>query len=114
MKKWLVGLLVSWLVGLLVVGCASYVDRSDRTFPNPYVVNSGATQVYFNDLAATCTIEISTSMGELVRTINEIDGDGQATWDIKDANGNDLTGGIYLYIIKSTENEMKGKIVITR
>ncbi len=99
---------------LLVSGCGAETFVPDKPFPNPYVVEPGVTQIYFNDLAAVCTIEITTSSGVPVRTISETDGDGQAAWDLKNDDGEDLTAGIYLYIIKDAERTRKGKVIITR
>ena len=98
---------------LLISGCETVTFVPDKPFPNPYVVEAGVTQIYFNDLAAVCTIEISTFAGVLVRTITETDGDGQAVWDLKNDDGEDLTAGIYLYIIKDAERTRKGKVIIT-
>ena len=112
-------LMIGWLGGLVVwafiAGCSTTLPKADKPFPNPYYVVSGGTaEVTFTDLSACCTIEISTSTGNLLRTIFETDGDGQATWDLKNDSGENLTGGLYLYIIKSSEGDRKGKIIITK
>ena len=98
---------------LFMAGCETVTFVPDKPFPNPYVVEPGVTEIYFNDLAAVCTIEITTSTGVPVRTITESDGDGQAVWDLKNEAGEDLTAGIYLYIIKDAERTRKGKVIIT-
>jgi len=95
-----------------ILGCSTTTPGD--VFPTPYVVGAGPAQIVFTDLCATCTIEIFTLSGELVRTLEETDGDGQLTWDMKSAAGNDLTAGMYLYTIVSTTEVWEGKIIISK
>jgi len=95
---------------LMTVGCSTY--SSQMLFPDPFVSGAGSSVVTFNNIASPCTIEIYTVGGEMLNSINETDGDGQATWEAKNISGENLTGGLYLYIIKSAEGEKKGKLII--
>lgn len=95
-----------------ILGCSATTPGD--VFPAPYVVGAGPAQIVFTDLCATCTIEIFTLSGELVRTLEETDGDGQLTWDMKNEAGNDLTAGMYLYTIVSTSEVWEGKLIISK
>ncbi len=99
---------------LLVAGCSTSVSDPDKPFPNLYKPSEGDTQITFTDLSSTCAIEIYTLSGERVRTILENDGDGQAVWDVKNDSGNELSSGVYLYIISNAGGEKRGKIVLTK
>lgn len=99
------------LLGLLT-GCAEHSPNSP--FPDPYVFSKGHTEIVFTDIPASCEILILNLDGDVVRTILENDGDGQASWDVKNKAGEDLTAGIYLYIIKSSEGERKGKLIVSK
>jgi hypothetical protein len=96
----------------LAAGCAE--NSSNYLFPDPYVAGQGYNEIVFTDLPASCTIDILTVNGDVVRTIVESDGDGQAAWDLRNSSGKELTSGLYLYIIESTQEVKRGKLVISR
>ncbi|MBN2057848.1 MAG: T9SS type A sorting domain-containing protein [Candidatus Saganbacteria bacterium] len=102
-----------FIAGLLLSGCTETVTTS-QVFPDPYVMGQGSNEVVFIDLAAVCTIEITMLDGSLVRRISETDGDGQASWDLKNQAGEDVVSGIYLYLIKSQSQEAKGRLIINK
>jgi flagellar hook assembly protein FlgD len=96
----------------LLAGCAE--QTAQPLFPDPYVTSEGHTDITFTDLASSCTIEIYTLERELVRTISETDGDGQAVWDVRNEKGEAVGSGVYLYVIKSSQDSKKGKLIITK
>ena len=104
---------VVFIAVLLNAGC-SETFTTNPVFPDPYVTGTGTAEIVFTDLAASCTIEITTLDGQLVRTITESDGDGQAIWDIKNEAGEDVASGIYLYLIKSLSQEAKGRLIVSK
>ena len=110
MKKKL--FVLSCLLLILVGGCSNRFSNS--VFPDPCLFSQGHNQIFFTDLPASCTIEITTLTGDLVRTIVESDGDGEASWDVKNQAGEEMGSGIYLYLIKSPGEVKKGKLVITK
>ncbi|MFC1637538.1 Ig-like domain-containing protein [Candidatus Margulisiibacteriota bacterium] len=83
-------------------------------YPNPFKPGAGHTIVTFTNLASECTIKIFTLTGELVRTILETDGDGVATWDVKNESGEDVASGLYLFAIKSGDDLKRGKLAVIR
>ncbi|MFC1637539.1 T9SS type A sorting domain-containing protein [Candidatus Margulisiibacteriota bacterium] len=111
MKQLLIFCCCLVLAPALLLGCAED-QTSNALFPDPYV--PGDTNITFTDLNASCTIEIYTLEQQLVRTITETDGDGQAVWDIKNEDGEDVSSGIYLYVITENDGIKKGKLVITK
>lgn len=81
-------------------------------YPNPYKPNSGHPHITFihQILTSQSTIKIYTIAGELVDTIEETDGDGQATW-----RPTKLASGIYIYVITSKDGgKCIGKLAILR
>ncbi|MFA5113061.1 MAG: T9SS type A sorting domain-containing protein [Candidatus Margulisiibacteriota bacterium] len=107
-------ILIGATVGLLLTGCTAQTNTANPEMPNPYLAVTGTSEVVFNDLAATCTIEIYTLAGEPVRTITVTNGNGQAIWDLKNSAGNLLVSGTYDYVIKNIDSQKKGKVVIIR
>jgi flagellar hook assembly protein FlgD len=112
MKKLIIFFCCAVMLPVLAAGCAE--ETGQMLFPDPYVVSEGHTDITFTDLNASCTIEIYTLEQQLVRTITETDGDGQAVWDIKNEDGEDVSSGIYLYVIRNNDTTKKGKLIITK
>ncbi|MCU0641129.1 MAG: hypothetical protein MUC35_03450 [Candidatus Margulisbacteria bacterium] len=107
---WLSGL----VVGCLLSGCAIEKSPTAASFPDPYVASVSTAEVTFTDLPAPCTIEIYTVSGDLVRSITETDGDGQARWDLKNSGGESLASGLYKFMIKYGSSIAQGKLVIAK
>jgi hypothetical protein len=94
-------------------------------YPNPYKPGSNTiyddtaqgTGVVFNNLTAHTKIKIFDIAGELVKEIEETDGDGLFVWDTRNEEGDKVASGTYLYYIfgqdGSTEKR-KGRIAIIR
>lgn len=87
---------------------------SAHAFPNPFKPSDGHTTVTFTDLGSVSTIKVFNLTGDLVKTIIETDGDGVATWNVKNEAGGDLASGLYYYVIRSGNDVKKGKLVIIR
>ena len=81
-------------------------------YPNPYNTSSGNTTITFTNLAAICSIRIYTAFGELVKTIQETDGDGQTTWDGNTDFGGVTASGTYWYLIESANDKKISKLII--
>lgn len=113
MRSLLIIILIIFAAALINTGC-SETFTSSPVFPDPYVTGAGSQEIVFTDLYSSCTIEITTLDGDLVRTITETDGDGQAVWDIKNQTGEDVASGIYLYLIKSVSQEAKGRLIVSK
>ena len=92
-------------------------------YPNPFKPDSGHTRITFGHptdpsgrLTEQATIKIYTIAGELVRTIEGVN--GQATWDINNESGKRVASGVYVYLItnpKGTKGEKCiGKLAIVK
>ncbi len=92
----------------------AYSLSEAHAFPNPYRPSEGHTDVTFTNLSSECKIMIFTLTGDNVITIVENDGDGQATWDVKNRAGEELASGLYLYAIESAQDKKMGKLVIIK
>ncbi|NNF06644.1 MAG: hypothetical protein HKN21_07775 [Candidatus Eisenbacteria bacterium] len=90
--------------------------------PNPYNPGAsfgqsafpGAPRVQFINLPSPCSIDIYTVDGSIVRTINHESIDDSADWDLKNADGNDVASGIYIYYMTASGQEARGRFVIVR
>jgi len=83
-------------------------------FPNPYKPSAGHTTITFSNLPSTCTIKIYTLKGELIKTIEETNGDAQATWDVANEAGENVVSGLYVFLVKTDSDQKSGKLVIIR
>ena len=114
MNKLFTAMLICFTAGLILTGCTSQTNTASPEMPNPCLTATGTNEIFFNDLAATCTIEIYTVAGELVRTLSIFNGNGQTSWDLKNAAGELLLSGTYGYLIKNSTTQKTGKVVIIR
>ena len=85
-----------------------------QAFPNPFKPSAGHTTITFTNLPAQSAIKIFTLSGDLAKTINETSGTGQYIWDVKNEAGENLTSGLYFYVIKGSGETKTGKLVIIR
>ncbi|MEL6652318.1 MAG: T9SS type A sorting domain-containing protein, partial [Bacteroidota bacterium] len=73
-------------------------------YPNPVRPNEVFEGMRFANLTKTATIRIYTVSGRLVNEIEETDGDGGTTWDMRDQGNRRIVPGIYIYHVW-TEDE---------
>ncbi|ARA92514.1 hypothetical protein AWN76_004570 [Rhodothermaceae bacterium RA] len=90
--------------------------------PNPFVVSSPyeqgrfgvQRQLQFHQLPERCTIKIFTTAGELVQVI-EHEGGSIASWNLQTYNGQEVSFGIYLYIVQTPDGEEQtGKFAVIK
>ena len=95
------GLLMTEGVGN-TLGFSIYEDNIDKiiVYPSPISLNKHD-EAYIGHLTQTAKIEIMTIDGKILRTLEELDGNGGINWDLRDNYGNIL--GIGVYIIKATD-----------
>ncbi len=79
-----------------------------KVFPNPFKPYAGHDKVYFYGLTGEATIKIYDITGNLIKEIEEADGDGLATW------AGDVASGIYVYYIFNSNQSKKGKLSVIR
>ncbi len=100
-----------------------------KVVPNPYVVSSsfelplnpGVTsgrnrKIDFTHLPADAKINIFTSRGEHIITLNH-DGnmeDGTVSWNLKTKENLDIAFGVYFYVVESSVGKKTGKIAIIK
>lgn len=85
-----------------------------HAYPVPFIASRGDSLITFTDLSSIATIRIYASTGQLIKTLHESDGDGQASWDIRDENGNLAISSIYLFQIESATDFKQGKLIVIR
>jgi len=93
-----------------------------KVVPNPYVTHSKLNeteylkQIRFTHLPAKCNIKIYTVTGEFVFELDhESDIDGNAVWDLRTINNQEISPGLYIYVVTSKGREsFIGKFAIDR
>jgi hypothetical protein len=82
-------------------------------YPNPYRNHHLFDGVRFANLTRTATIHILSASGRKVITLTESDGDGGLDWNLRDAFGERVAPGTYLFKVESTDVEpLVGKFSI--
>lgn len=103
--------------GLGVFSLVGQQDTSLETayaYPVPFLEKRGDTTITFSDLAQRATLRIFSASGRWVQTLEETDGDGMLVWDVRDADGDSLPSGVYFYLLESSADKKRGKLVIVR
>lgn len=90
------------------------VDLSNIiVYPNPFKPHLGHTGIYFKGLTEKTTIKIYNIAGELVRKIENVD--GETTWDARNNSGNKVASGVYIYLITNDKgNKRTGKLAVIK
>ncbi|MCJ7554208.1 MAG: hypothetical protein MUO34_10030, partial [Ignavibacteriaceae bacterium] len=80
-----------------------------RIVPNPFIVNSPGQlafpgsldydKIAFYNIPGECTISIYTELGELIKTIEHIDGSGDEFWHSVTSSNQIVVSGIYIAVI---------------
>lgn len=83
-------------------------------FPVPFKPSATNTRITFTNLSTEATIRIFSATGELVRTLNEDDGDGFIRWDVTNEQGAPVASDVYFYVIENAEQTKAGKLMIVR
>jgi len=83
--------------------------------PNPYIVRSGFKEseyirrIRFTNLPEKCDIEIYTISGEFVAKIeHDNPNSGNAWWDMRTINNQEVSPGLYLYYVKQNNQTVPG------
>jgi len=98
---------------LFAVTVASQDLRGVIAYPNP-IKGTGYT-LKFAGLTSQATIWIYNIAGELVRTIDEADGDGMSEWDLRNGGGEQVASGVYLYLVTNPSGQKAtGKVAVIR
>ncbi|MGB5529364.1 MAG: S8 family serine peptidase, partial [Ignavibacteriaceae bacterium] len=101
-------------------GAGSYIVLSDfakdlsdvYVYPNPVQPSSGESLTFAN-IPRFAQITIWTIDGSKIGELEETDGNGGITYNLKDMNGNELSSGIYFYrivMLDESNNEKEEKL----
>ncbi len=84
-------------------------------YPNPF---SNSTKIGFSmKESGNLDVTIYDSKGQLIKTLYKghfSQQDFIKVWDAKDSNGKEVSSGIYMYVIKTDENNHTGKMILTK
>ena len=84
-------------------------------YPNPFKPSTGHTKIYFANLTNHTKIQIFNISGDLIYEDEKDTSAGELNWDVKNAKGEPIASGVYMYIITNNAGQIKkGKIAIIR
>jgi hypothetical protein len=99
-------------VRVVEFGAAGFGDLSRaKVFPVPFKAGSSDPGITFSGLPNDTRIRLFTVTGRLVHTLHVANG-GSTLWDLKNAGGDRVASGVYLYVIEGARQKKEGKIVI--
>ncbi|MEW6095549.1 MAG: thermonuclease family protein [bacterium] len=84
-----------------------------KVYPNPFKPIRGDSEIIFDGLPQNTNIRIYDISGSLIKEIENIT-TGSYNWDVKDACGQDVASGIYIYIVSYDDKKKIGKIAVIR
>jgi len=93
-----------------------------KVVPNPYFgrytseveTSNQPSVITFNRIPEHCTIRIYTLAGDLVKTIVNDDGNGDATWDLLTESGQQVASGTYIFHVESDYGEHLGRFAVIK
>lgn len=113
------GLLINTGAGSTVVLTSNSPNLSGvYTYPNPARLSNGS--LTFANLPRFAEINILDLSGNRIITLSESDGNGGASWNMRDENGREVSSGVYFYYIRQFNdkneelNTSLGKFTIVR
>src|SRR5205807_6937382 len=83
-------------------------------WPVPYKPSIGHTVIHFVNLASASTIKVYTITGELVAQLESDSLGSDVLWDVTNRDGDRVASGVYIYQIKNSFSEKRGKLIIIR
>jgi len=95
--------------------------ESVAVVPNPYFVRSDFNEtqygkkIRFINLPSECKITVYTINGEHVAEIqHSSESDGNAWWDLRTINNQEIAPGLYIYRVESAESEKVGRFAVVK
>lgn len=97
-----------------------------RVVPNPYIVSSAwepefgelrkepLRQIQFVNLPPECTIYIFTIDADRIKTIYHNSTNGTEVWDLRTDGGREIAAGMYIYVVKTKDAELKERFAIIK
>ncbi len=102
-----------------IANAAQHLSDSLVVYPNPFKsdrhthITFGKSNEPEKALTSQANIKIYSLAGELIREIEETDGDGQAVWDVTNNHQRKVGSGVYIYFITNNQGgSCKGKVVV--
>ena len=98
--------------GRIFVSIAAADLGEVAVFPNPF--NPALGELTFGRLPRDTKIHILSPSGEVVRVLEESDGDGGAQWDGRNASGRPVQSGVYFFLVTHGGSSQSGKLAVLR
>lgn len=83
-------------------------------YPVPFKPSAGHTKITFTGLTQSARIRVYTLSGRLVRTLEKTGTGDTLDWDVKNAAGESLASGVYVFVVKSPSQTAYGKLMVIR
>lgn len=82
-------------------------------YPSPVRANEVTVGCFFGGLPRVCSINVLAQNGQVIRSLQENDGDGGLEWDLTDFSNRRLAPGVYLFVVATPDGERHlGRFVV--
>ncbi|MCP4482092.1 MAG: PQQ-binding-like beta-propeller repeat protein [bacterium] len=85
-----------------------------KAYPNPFDPVTNLVGMKITSLTANSKIKIYNILGQLVRELEDFDGNGTEIWDGRNQVGNIVSSGIYIIYIQGDDDRKKIKIAVEK
>jgi len=92
-----------------------------KVVPDPYYAYAtqweatpGESNIQFQNLPERCTIRIYTLSGDLIKTLEHIDGSGTQEWNLQTDTQRLIVSGIYIYHVESQYGDHLGRFAVVK
>ena len=93
-----------------------------KVVPDPYIAQysamvetaEGESALEFQNIPTECMIRIYTLSGDLVQTLNHIDGTGSERWNLLTSGRQQVASGIYIYHVESSVGDKIGRFAVIK
>ena len=95
----------------------SFIQEADDlesifVFPNPYRVQIAERPLVFGNVPPNTEISIFTASGLLIRRLNNVNGAGGVTWNLRNETGDMVGSGTYVYVARLNAVKKLGKFLV--
>lgn len=97
---------------VVIIEAANATLGAAHCYPVPFKPSAGHTRITFTGLTRQARVRIYTVSGELVRTLDKNDPGETLDWDVRNARGQNVASGVYVFTVKSGGETATGKLMV--
>lgn len=97
---------------VVIIEAANATLGAAHCYPVPFKPSAGHTRITFTGLTRQARVRVYTVSGELVRSLEKNDSGETLDWDVRNARGQNVASGVYVFTVKSGGETATGKLMV--